>query len=104
MGTIRMQVQRDQYQGMESIKITGPFDALDPIVEEYLKQILEEGKTSVAFDLSQTSYLTSPGIGILIKAIKWFHSVSGTVYICGATKDIKEFLSLSRIDSYLKFI
>ncbi|MBN2038034.1 MAG: STAS domain-containing protein [Chitinispirillaceae bacterium] len=104
MGAVRMQAERSQYQGMESIRISGPFDTQDPIVEEYLKQILEEGKISVVFDLSYTSYLSSPGIGILIKAIKWFHSVSGAIYIVGATRDIREFLTLSRIDSYVKCI
>jgi anti-anti-sigma factor len=97
-------VKRGRYQGMESIEIAGPFDAREPMLEGYIKQVLEEGQTDIVFDLSRTTYLTSPGIGVLIKAIKWFHAVNGTVFVYGATKDIKEFFVLSRIETYIKII
>jgi anti-anti-sigma factor len=97
-------VQRVQYQGLETIKITGPFDVHGPEVEEAIRQVLDEGATSIVFDLSQTTYLTSPGIALIIKSIKWFTAVNGSVCLTGATQDILEFLSLARIDRYVKFI
>lgn len=104
MSANHLVVKRGRYQGMESIEITGPFDTVEPELEGYIKQVLEEGQTDIVFDLSKTTYLTSPGIGVLIKAIKWFHAVNGTVFVYGATKDIKEFFTLSRIETYLRFI
>lgn len=96
--------RRNRYQGMESIEIVGPFDANDATLESLVRQILDEGQTAMVFDLSKTTYLTSAGIAALIKAIKWFHAVNGTVYLCGLTDDIREFLALSRIDAYVKFL
>jgi|WetSurMetagenome_2_1015567.scaffolds.fasta_scaffold271894_2 anti-anti-sigma factor len=104
MSANHLAVKRGRYQGMESIEITGPFDAIEPELEGYIKQVLEEGQTDIVFDLSKTTYLTSPGIGMIIKAIKWFHAVNGSVFVYGATSDTREFFALSRIDTYLTFI
>jgi anti-anti-sigma regulatory factor len=58
----------------------------------------------VVFDFTRTSYVTSPGIAVLIKAIKRMQTVSGAVYVFGATQDVKEFLKMSRIDGFLRFM
>jgi hypothetical protein len=58
MSESRLQVKRSRYQGIESIEIAGPFDANDPELEEYVKQVLDEGRTAIVFDLSKTTYLT----------------------------------------------
>lgn len=97
-------IRRGRYKGMESVEIVGPFDAGGPEAEEAVRQILEEGGTSIVFDLSRTTYLTSPGIALVIKAIKWFAAVNGSVYVTGATPDIEEFLALARIDRYVTCI
>jgi anti-anti-sigma factor len=104
MSASRLSVKRGRYQGMESIEITGPFDVSKPELEGYIKQVLEEGQTEIVFDLSKTTYLTSPGIGVLIKAIKWFHAVNGSVFVYGATKDIRDFFTLSRIESFFQYL
>jgi anti-anti-sigma factor len=99
-----MKFSRNRLQGMDSIEIAGPFDANDRNIDEAVRDIVNEGKTNLVFDLSRTSYLTSPGVAVLIKAIKQVRSVNGTVYVYGATPDVKEFLMLSRIDSFVRFI
>jgi anti-anti-sigma factor len=103
MSASHLAVKRGRYQGMESLEITGPFDASEPELEGYIKQVLEEGQIDIVFDLSRTTYLTSPGIGVIIKAIKWFHAVNGSVFVYGATKDIKEFFTLSRIEGFIHY-
>ncbi|MBN1127976.1 MAG: STAS domain-containing protein [Chitinispirillaceae bacterium] len=104
MSTGTPHIKRGRYKGMESIEITGAFDASDSMIEEYARQVLEEGGNSIVFDLRKTSYLTSPGIAVLIKAIKWCNAINGTVFISGATPDIQEFLALARVDRYLTFL
>ena len=104
MSMNHLAVRRNRYQGMESIEITGPFDASEPELESYIKQVLEEGQTEIVFDLSRTTYLTSPGIAVIIKAIKWFNAVNGKVFVYGATKDIGDFFTLSRIEGFIHYL
>jgi anti-anti-sigma factor len=104
MSASHLSVKRGRYQGMESLEITGPFDVSEPKLEGYIKQVLEEGQTDIVFDLSKTTYLTSPGIGVLIKAIKWFHAVNGSVFVYGATRDIRDFFALSRIEGFIHYL
>ena len=104
MNAHELNLRRNRYQGMESIAVFGPFDKSDGGLETLIRQILEEGQTNMVFDLSQTTYVTSSAIGAIIKTIKRFHAVNGTIYVYGVTPDIKEFLMLSRIDAYVRFL
>jgi anti-anti-sigma factor len=104
MSANHLAVRRGRYQGMESIEITGPFDASEPELENSIKQVLEEGQTDIVFDMSRTTYLTSPGIAVIIKAIKWFNSVNGSVHVYGATSDIRDFFNLSRIEGFIHYL
>jgi anti-anti-sigma factor len=104
MTTGSMRFKRSLLEGTDSIEITGPFDTNDPQIDDAIKDIINEGKTTVVFNFTHVAYMTSPGVAVMIKAIKHFQAVQGTVSIYGATPDIKSFLSLSRIDEFLKFI
>ena len=104
MSVNHLAVKRGRYQRMESIEVTGPFDASEPELENYIKQVLEEGQTEIVFDLSRTTYLSSPGIAVIIKAIKWFNAINGSVFVYGATKDIRDFFNLSRIDGFIHYL
>jgi anti-anti-sigma regulatory factor len=104
MTAARPNARRGQFQGMESVEIIGPFDTCSAELETFIKQILEEGQTAIVIDMSRTTYVTSPAIVAIIKTINWFHAVNGSVFIHGATSDIRDFMTLSRIDTFVKFI
>lgn len=104
MGNNLMRFRRNQLRGMDCIEIAGPFDVNDTNIDGAILDIIDEGKKNVIFDLSKTSYVTSPGLAVLIKAIKRFQTVTGTIYVHGATRDVIEYLKLSRIDGFLRFM
>jgi anti-anti-sigma factor len=104
MTTIEQRVKRGTVAGIDSISIFGPFDFNDPVVDNLVSQILSEGKKSIAFDFSKTSYLTSQGISCLIKNLKKCQAADATLYIHGATPDMLELIRMANIDKFIQII
>jgi anti-anti-sigma regulatory factor len=97
-------VKRAKVGSIDSIEITGPFDFNDPQVDSIAIQIMEEGKQTLAFDLSKVSYITSPGISSIIKVLKKIHSANGLLYINGATPDMVDLFRLAAVDKFIRFM
>jgi anti-anti-sigma factor len=89
---------------MESIAITGPFDFNDPQADILASQILDEGNTSLVFDLSKTTYMTSPGVSCIVKILKKVQAAKGILYVSGATHDMVELFTLAHIDRFIRII
>jgi anti-anti-sigma regulatory factor len=104
MATGALKIRRSRVQGMDSIEIAGPFDCDDPLIESTVSDILREGKKDIAMDFSTTTYITSPGVGCLIKTIKRVQAAGGILHIHGATEDMVEYLTMNRIASLVKII
>lgn len=101
MEVTHRKVSRGSVSGMDSIDVVGPYDSADPNTDSILKEIASEGKKDVVFNFRQTTYLTSPGIACIIKAVKKMKPVKGMVHIYGATQDMVELLELANLSEYL---
>jgi anti-anti-sigma factor len=97
-------VKRTMAGETDAIEINGPLDFNDTLVISLVQQILHEGKTTIALDLSKASYVSSPGIATIIKVIKKLQAVGGQLLITGATPDMANCFSTARIDRFMKFI
>jgi|GEM_PF-2057406 STAS domain. len=96
-------VKRGYIGTIDSIQIIGPFNFNDVHVDAIADQVLEEGKQMLAFDLSKTTYVTSPGIASVIKVLKKVQAAKGMLYISGATEDMRDILRLANIDDFIRF-
>ena len=97
-------VKTGMCNGIDSIGIVGPFDSVDTQIDEIIDSVIAEGKKNIVFDFSETSYLTSSGIAVLIKALKKCQKVQGALYITNITQDMYDLLSCSSLNTFLQYI
>lgn len=97
-------VQQGTVSDIDAIVVTGPFDFDDGRVDVIAEDILKKGTNRIAFEMSQTDYLTSPGIAAIIKVLKRVQALNGTLYIGGATADMIDLLRLTKLGDYLTFL
>jgi anti-anti-sigma factor len=97
-------VKRAMAGETDAITINGPLDFNDTLIVTMVQQIINEGKTAIALDLSKASYVSSPGIATIIKVIKKLQVVGGQLLIIGATPDMVNCFSTARIDRFMKFM
>ena len=99
-----LEVKKSIYNGIDAISIVGAFDAVDTHIDSLVDEILGQGKRDIVFDFENTSYLTSSGIAVLIKALKKIQAVDGTLYISNITQDMYDLLSCSSLNKFIKYI
>jgi anti-anti-sigma factor len=97
-------VKRAQVGRIDSIEIAGPFDFTDPEIDSIATQVLEEGKQTLALDLSKVTYITSPGISSVVKVLKKIQAANGLLYINGATPDMVDLFRLAAVDKFIRFM
>lgn len=97
-------VKKGMYNGIDSICVVGPFDLMDNQIGAIADDIISQGKTDIVIDFSETSYLTSSGIAMLIKVLKKVQTAQGTLYIANVTQDMYEVISCSSLDKFLKYV
>jgi len=99
-----LEVKKSLVSGIDAIGVVGAFDAVDTHIDSLVDEILGQGKKDIVFDFIDTSYLTSSGIAVLIKALRKVQAVNGTLYISNITQDMYELLSASSLNRFLKYI
>ncbi len=97
-------VKKGEYKGMDSIGVVGPFDMIDNQISEIINELISKDKKNIVFDFSEMTYITSAGIGTLIKIFKNIQSIGGKLSIANATQETKDFLSLSSLDEFIAFV
>jgi anti-anti-sigma factor len=104
IGSRNLVVKTGMYNGIDSVGIVGPFDSVDPQVDAIVEAIIKQGKKNIVFDFSETSYLTSSGIAVLIKVLKKCQKVGGNLYIANITQDMYDLLHCSSLSTFLQFV
>ena len=74
-----------------------PGENNDP-VEAAVKTLMEEGKNKILMDLRSVSYISSTGIGSLIKAYRSVLKKKGKVKLLNPSQSVKHILSISKLD------
>ncbi len=100
----QLNIKKDVFNGIDSIKIIGPFDLIDTQIDTIVDEIISMGKKGIVFDFKETTYFTSSGLAILIKALKKLQNVEGTLYIANTTEDMNDFLSISSLDRFIQYL
>jgi len=74
------------------------------ICEQADRYIAKEDVEHVVFDFSQTRFMDSSGIGILMGRYKKISCLGGKVYALYPDNQIKRILRLSGVDKYVEII
>ena len=73
---------------------TGPQDPLETAVNA----MVEKGRTNILMDLRSVSYISSTGIGSLIKAYRSVLRKKGHVKLLNPSQCVRNILSISKLD------
>ena len=86
--------------GVTVITVRGrldPSDGQDPL-EAAVNAAIEGGKMNILMDLRSVSYISSTGIGSLIKAYRSVLKKKGKVKLLNPSQCVKNILSISKLD------
>jgi anti-sigma B factor antagonist len=68
-----------------------------PVIE-LVKQHLESGTKKVLFNLSETKFVNSTGLGMLLSAITKTRSAGGELALCSLPDQMKKLLQMTKLE------
>ena len=74
-----------------------PTGTTDPL-EAAVNALVEKGRTNILMDLRSVSYISSTGIGSIIKAYRAVMKRKGKVKLLNPSQSVKHILSISKLD------
>ena len=74
-----------------------PGDKEDP-VEAAVNTVIEKGKNQILMDLRSVTYISSTGIGSLIKAYRAVLRTKGKVKLLNPSQSVKQILAISKLE------
>ena len=91
----------------EDVAIAVPGARLDtntsPDAEKVITDEIERGATKIVVDFSETDYVSSAGLRVILKAAKMLKKNGGQIAMCNANEQIHEVLEISGFVSMLKY-
>ena len=95
-----------EYKLQDDVLVVMPSERLDtrtaPGVESEVMDYIGNGTTRVVFDFNRTSYVSSAGLRVLLKAAKAVDKQGGGVGVCNANSHILEVLDISGFKMVVK--
>ena len=87
-------------KGWKVIKLEGPFVVRNSSsVVSILKEFIEESETPhIAMDLSETTYMDSSAISLIVGHSKEIKSKNGDFFLFGANETIKDIFDIVSLD------
>ena len=91
-------MQLETIDGVVIIKVDERLDVIvAPTLKEFISQIVNEGKTKVIIDLSQTKFIDSSGCGALVASLRSLLKNKGDMKISGPSPQAKSLFELTRL-------
>jgi anti-sigma B factor antagonist len=88
-----------QHGDVGVIVVRGRLDPGNPDpLEAAVRALLEKGTTKILMDLRSVSYISSTGIGSLIKAYREAHRKDGDVRLLNPSQCVRHILQISKLD------
>lgn len=75
--------------------------AADEIRKEVDRRIMNQGMSAIYFDFSNTTFMDSSGIGLLMGRYKMVSYVGGQIVVMGASEKITSLLRLANVHKYV---
>lgn len=88
-----------QENGRHIIAVAGEIDLYTaPDLKQLLTQVIEDGATGVVMDLSETTFLDSTGLGVLIGGLKRLRSRDGALAVVNVDDSISRTFEITGLD------
>jgi anti-sigma B factor antagonist len=90
--------EHHELSGISVVKINGEVDlATSPQLRDALRMLLDANTKHVVIDLSQTKYLDSSALGILVDAAKKARGNQIQIHLSGATQLVRRALEITQL-------
>ncbi len=74
-----------------------------PDAEKLISGNIESGETKIVIDLSQTNYISSSGLRVIMKTVNMLlHRKDGAVVLCGVNDQIQDVLEISGVRNMIR--
>lgn len=97
-----MRIASDVSESRVRVTMEGRLDAAwsEP-ASAALEEAIRSGRPRIELDLSGVSYISSVGIGVLLKALGRFRAVGGTLAVVGASEPVRGMLRVAKLEKLL---
>jgi len=94
-----LEVVRERREGFLEVRIKGRLDNYwTELLAEQLEQMLQEGAHDLRLDLTEVNYLSSAGIGLLVRFRQRLETIHGTLVIVRASERVRSVLKLVALE------
>jgi anti-anti-sigma factor len=94
-----MEITKEQLSGDEAhIKVRGRLDAYwSDHLDKELEPLIREGTHRLWLDMAEVTYLSSLGIGLLVRLQKQLRALGGTLKVINPSRPVKEVLDVTKL-------
>ncbi len=97
-----MQINSERVGEKLILSLTGRFDASwSEYVGSAIESAIQSGEHQIDIDLGNVHYMSSAGIGVLLKYRKRLANVNGYLRVCNPVDDVRSILRLMRLEEML---
>lgn len=100
-----MSVKINRQDGITTVQLPDEFDAAAAeSAREDIEASLDGDTQKLLFDLSETHFIDSTGIGLIVYTARRAQASGGKIALCGAQNQPLELLKILRLDRVFKFL
>lgn len=97
-----MRIERTVAEDAVRLSLVGRLDsAWSEPVAAALEDAIRMGRPRIELDMRETTFVSSVGIGTILRALTRFRAVGGTLVIVGASDPVRDMLRVSKLDAML---
>lgn len=105
MGMHDLRVTVDQQPGMAIVHLAGDVSAanIDP-VRKAIADAIARKQPKVAIDLSETTFLSSPGLAVLVQAMQLCQRGGSTLVLVAANERVRGIFEIARLTDVFRMV
>jgi anti-sigma B factor antagonist len=97
-----MDISQREIEGVVCIKLTGRLDADSaPAAEATVKELLQQGKSKLLFDLGELDYISSAGLRVILMTVKALQGQKGKLLLSSLRPYVREIFDVSSFSSII---
>src|SRR5262249_50758237 len=100
--SIIMEITREQSAEGMTLFVNGRLDGYwADHLGKVLAEVMRDGVYHVRLDLAGVSYLSSAGIGALVRLYKQFEAIHGSILVTNGSDQVRKLLGMTKLDAVL---
>jgi anti-anti-sigma factor len=105
MAMHELRISVDQVPGIAVVRLAGDVTAgnIDP-VRKAIAEAIARKQPKVAIDLSETMFLSSPGLAVLVQALQLCQRGGSTLFLVAANERVRGIFEIARLTEVFRMV